>query len=166
MSDDSKEPVPLPRSLNVMRGIWAVDRAARHLSRMMEQHLGLSGPQRLVVRVVGQNPGISAGALAAILHLDASTLTGHLQHLEEEGVLERKASVSDGRRAHVSLTVKGKKLDVATPGTVEAAVEAALKGTSAKSIGDIEKFLGSLVQELEQQADACETKGKKRAARK
>ena len=49
--------------------------------KRMEQRSGVTGPQRLVLRVVGLFPGISAGALARLLHVHPSTLTGVLHRL-------------------------------------------------------------------------------------
>ena len=56
----------------------------------MESELGITGPQRLVLRVVGQFPGLSAGELAHIVRLHPSTITGILQRLVARGLLERK----------------------------------------------------------------------------
>jgi hypothetical protein len=55
--------VSLGRALDFMRLLWAVEHGIGRISRHMEQALGLTGPQRLVVRLLGQRPGISAGAL-------------------------------------------------------------------------------------------------------
>lgn len=172
MFDDLRpaSPPPLARALEVMRRIWAVDHAARHLSRMMETHLGVTGPQRLVVRIVGQRPGVSPGELGTLLHLDPSTLTGHLQTLSEAGIIDRRTAENDARRAEIYLTPKGKRLDVQTPGTVEAAVEAALIGVTDKTLVEVERFLERLVEELSQQAVACDpartTRRKRRPRRR
>jgi DNA-binding MarR family transcriptional regulator len=40
--------------------------------------VGVTGPQRLVLRVVGLFPGMSAGELATVLRVHPSTLTGVL----------------------------------------------------------------------------------------
>jgi MarR family transcriptional regulator, organic hydroperoxide resistance regulator len=154
-----KEALPLGRALEIMRSVWAVDHAARHLSRMMEAHLGMTGPQRLVLRAVGHRPGSTATEICALIHLDASTLSGHLQHLESNGLIERKQSEEDARRASITLTAKGRRLDVKTPGTVEAAVEAALVGVDAAAVAQVEQFLARLEEELRAQAKACEDQG-------
>lgn len=168
MFDEQPPPAPLTHALEVMRRIWAVDHAARRLSRVMEAELGVTGPQRLVVRIVGQRPGISAGELCALLHLDASTLSGHLQSLSDAGILERRPSPTDARKACISLTPKGKRFDVQTPGTVEAAVESVLAGVDPRSLGHVERFLETLVAALDKQTVECEraTREKKRRRRR
>ncbi len=162
--EDAQEPQPMSRTLELMRKIWAVDHAMRHLSRTMEVKLGITGPQRLVVRVVGQRPGVGAGELASLLHLDASTLTTHLTHLEGAGLLERRQSPTDARRTQVSLTTRGRRFDVATPGTVEAAVAQTVGGLDDDTIAVVEGFLTRLVVELDAQSQACATPRRRRRA--
>jgi DNA-binding MarR family transcriptional regulator len=151
----------LTRALRVIRHVWAVDHSVRTLSRAMESHLGVTGPQRLVVRFVGRRPGIAAGELATLLSLDASTLTGHLQRLEDLGMLERRGSDADGRRVEVFLTAKGKRIDVVTPGTVEAAVEAVLDASDDRDVVAVEAFLQRLVAEVEKQTAHVKPKAAK-----
>lgn len=64
--------------------LWELHNALQSLSKRMLRRIGLTGPQRLVVRVLGRAPGASAGQLARSLHLHASTLTGILRRLEEK----------------------------------------------------------------------------------
>jgi len=49
--------------LEFMKQLWAVDHGLQSVSKRMEARFGITGPQRLVVRIVGRFPGISAGAL-------------------------------------------------------------------------------------------------------
>lgn len=139
------------RALEMMRKVWAVDHAMRRLSRAMEHNIGISSPHRLIIRVVGERPGISASALADLLFLDASTLTEHLKHLEEADVIKRHTAEEDGRRTEITLTAKGRKLDVKMPGTMEAAVENALDRSDEKRVAHVEAFLLQLVTELDAQ---------------
>src|SRR5205814_10660337 len=88
-ADDQREP-PLGAVLDFMRLLWAVDHALQSASKRMESSFGLTGPQRLVVRIVGRFPGIAAGRIADILHVHPSTLTGVLKRLESRAVLQRR----------------------------------------------------------------------------
>src|SRR5689334_21072015 len=109
-----------------MRVLWAVDHGLQSVSKRMEAKLGVTGPQRLVIRIVGRNPGIAAGRLADIMHVHPSTLTGILARLTDRELLTRKADPGDARRALFTLTAKGKTVDTQRTGTVEAAVRRAL----------------------------------------
>jgi MarR family transcriptional regulator, organic hydroperoxide resistance regulator len=135
--------------LDFMRLLWAVDHALQSTSKRMESRLGVTGPQRLVIRIVGRSPGISAGELADIMHVHPSTLTGVLKRLENRGVLTRKPDPADARRALFGLTAKGKELDQQRTGTVEAAVRRALARIEPNQLATTATALGILASELE-----------------
>jgi MarR family transcriptional regulator, organic hydroperoxide resistance regulator len=98
----------------------------------MTGRIGVTGPQRLVLRVVGLFPGTSAGDLAAVLHVHPSTLTGILHRLIGQRLLIRSADPGDRRRAVLRLTSRGARVNAARQGTVEAATAQALEGVSSR----------------------------------
>jgi DNA-binding MarR family transcriptional regulator len=124
VADDSAK--PLGKVLDFMRLIWALDHGLQSLSKRMQNSIGLTGPQRVALRVLGRRPGISAGALAEVLRLHPSTLTGILHRLERRGLVRRTDDPEDRRRVHLALTPRGRRLDVPVPGTVESVVERVL----------------------------------------
>jgi MarR family transcriptional regulator, organic hydroperoxide resistance regulator len=134
--------------LEFMKQLWAVDHGLQTISKRMEAQHGITGPQRLVVRIVGRTPGISAGALAQILRMHPSTLTGILRRLETRGILTRKSDPNDARRALFGLTARGRKFDTLKSGTVEQAVKRIL-ARSPDEAAVAQKFLASLAVELE-----------------
>src|SRR2546430_1703441 len=73
--------------LDFMRLLWSVDHSLQSVSKRMEGTLGVTGPQRVVIRMVGQFPSISAGDVAALLHIHPSTLTGVLKRLVARRIL-------------------------------------------------------------------------------
>src|SRR4029079_14354806 len=88
----------------------------------------VTGPQRLVLRVVGLLPGLSPGDLAAIMHVHPSTLTGVLPRLTSQQLLSRVDDPRDRRRAILRLTRGGRRVNTIRAGTVESAGAAALTG--------------------------------------
>ena len=62
------EATALPDVLQFMRLLWAIVHALQMQSKEMSKAVGVTGPQRLVLRVVGLFPGVSPGTLAEILH--------------------------------------------------------------------------------------------------
>ena len=136
-----------------MKQLWAVDHGLQTMSKRLESQHGITGPQRLVVRIVGRTPGISAGALAQILRMHPSTLTGILRRLETRGVITRKSDPNDARRALFMLTARGRKVDLLKTGTVESAVRRVLaKQPSEASVA--QKLLAALAFELESDSTA------------
>lgn len=147
-SADKRKGPPLGEVLEFMRLLWAVDHGLQSTSKRMEATLGLTGPQRLVLRLVGRFPGIPAGRLAQIMHVHPSTLTGVLKRLEKRGLLERKSDPLDGRKALFALTEAGRTLDVPATGTVEAAVQRVLSRMSHARIIGTQEVLTALAEEL------------------
>jgi DNA-binding MarR family transcriptional regulator len=147
-SSEEKKGPPLGEVLEFMRLLWAVDHGLQSTSKRMESTLGLTGPQRLVVRLVGRFPGITAGRLAQIMHVHPSTLTGVLKRLEKRGLLERKSDPLDGRKALFALTEAGRTLDIPSPGTVEAAVARAISRMSKSRLVGAQDVLTALAEEL------------------
>jgi DNA-binding MarR family transcriptional regulator len=134
--------------LDFMRLLWAVDHGLQSFSKRLEATVGVTGPQRLVIRMVGQFPGISAGDLAHILHIHPSTLTGVLKRLGDRGQIERRPDPEDARRAQFYLTGTGQKLNRMRAGTVEAAVQRALSRLSDAKIEVVSEVLTALASEL------------------
>ncbi|QRK09807.1 MarR family transcriptional regulator [Archangium violaceum] len=154
-ADKNKMP-PLGEVLEFMRLLWAVDHGLQSTSKRMESTLGLTGPQRLVLRLVGRIPDITAGRLANIMHVHPSTLTGVLKRMEKRGLIERKSDPLDGRKALFALTDAGRAMDVPTTGTVEAAVERAITRLPRARLLAAQEVLTALAAELgagEPQAD-------------
>lgn len=132
-----------------MQQLWELTHALQVASKRMARTVGVTGPQRLVLRVVGQVPGISARELAATLGLHPSTLTGVLDRLERQRFLVRTVDPVDRRRARFDLTAKGRAVDAMRKGTVEAAVKRSLTRATPALISATRRMLGLLVAELE-----------------
>ncbi len=132
-----------------MRAVWAVDHALRSTSKAMTRRLGVTGPQRLVLRLVGRTPGISAGELSTALHVHPSTLTGVLGRLVSRGLLVRNKDRADARRTSFHLTARGSVLDRSRAGTVEAAVVRMLSSQPARRLTIAREVLSALVDQLE-----------------
>lgn len=136
--------------LDFMRLIWEVDHALQRTSKRMEATIGVTGPQRLVVRILGRFPGIPAGHLARLLHVHPSTLTGIVKRLELRGLVRKRADPRDGRRLLLSLTPKGRLFDVEADGTVEAAIQRVLERASTDHVEAARRLLASIAETLNQ----------------
>jgi len=118
-------------------------------SKRMESRFGITAPQRLVVRIVGRFPGVSAGRLAEILHLHPSTLTAMLIRLEARGLVLRRADSRDRRRVRVWLSRNGRRLTRPAVGWVETAVKQALADFPDKKITTAQEVLANIARMLE-----------------
>lgn len=125
---------PLGPPLELLRRLWRLEHGLEQLSRRMERRLGITGPQRLILRCVGKYPGLAAGQLASLLHLDRGTVSATLRRLEQRGLLERRRDPRDQRRVLLGLTAAGRDLDRPSAGTVEHAVEHLLASLGPREV--------------------------------
>jgi DNA-binding MarR family transcriptional regulator len=139
---------PLGEVLSFMRLLWAITQGVESTSKRMRSIVGVTGPQRLVLRIVGHFGSVHPGDLAEILHVDPSSLTGVLFRLEKAGFLKRRRDPTDGRRALLTLSAAGKRLNARHEGTVEAAVRRALLRVSKTQLKATEGLLKALAGEL------------------
>lgn len=136
-----------------MQQLWALVHALERTSKHMAKHLRVTGPQRLVLRVLGLSPRASAGDLATVLHIHPSTLTGVLERLVSQGLIVRVADPADRRRAVLSLTPKGVRVNAVRRGTAEGAVTEALKTIRPADLLATKRVVRAITARL---ADAAE----------
>jgi MarR family transcriptional regulator, organic hydroperoxide resistance regulator len=139
---------PAGETLRFMQQMWDLVHALDVRSKRMARTLGVTGPQRLVVRVLGQSPGMTASGIADTLGMHPSTLTGILSRLVARGMLARKVDTADRRRSRFNLTAGGRAIDRERKGTVEAAVRRALVRADASTIGKTSLMLALLTEEI------------------
>jgi DNA-binding MarR family transcriptional regulator len=144
----SPQPPDLGEVLEFMRLLWAVEHGLQRTSKDMARRLGVTGPQRLGLRLVGRFPGISPGELAGLLRLHPSTLTGVLLRLERQALIERRSSATDRRRSHLYLTAKGRRVNQPATGTVETAVKAVLSRLGERRVTAARQVLAALAEHL------------------
>jgi MarR family transcriptional regulator, organic hydroperoxide resistance regulator len=132
--------------LDFMRLLWTIEHGLQRMSKRMEKEIGITGPQRLVLRVVGQFPGLSASELAHIVRLHPSTITGVLQRLVARGLLERQRDPSDTRRVRLRLKPKAAVYTRQAGGTVEKAVTEALERVGSSNVRAARKVLKEIAE--------------------
>jgi MarR family protein len=93
--------------IELMRLFWAIEHLLRRTSKLLHRRIGITGPQRLVLRIIEQRSGITASELVGAIHLHKSTLTGILNRLEQRHLLVREPDAADRRRMCLRLSRKG-----------------------------------------------------------
>jgi DNA-binding MarR family transcriptional regulator len=68
---------------------------------------GLTMSQLRLLLMMGEQPGVSHGALAEHFHVHASTITGHVEKLLQRGLVRRLEDGQDRRVQHNYLTEAG-----------------------------------------------------------
>lgn len=137
-----------PDALDVLQSLWALDHALQVRSRRLADEIGVTGPQRLALRLIAAERCDSPSALAKRLVLHKSTVTGIVSRLEEAGLITCTRDESDGRRTTLSLTEHGHRLTRPHPRSIEASVAAAVDATSPEALRHACRFLTRLTAAL------------------
>lgn len=134
----------LDETMTFMRLLWALDHGMRTVSKGMRVRLGVTGPERLIVRMVGLHTRLSQRELANLLHLHTSSLTTALERLERRGLLTRRTDAGDRRRTILQLTARGRRIDRLRADTVESRIRRALAALRGAEIEVAAKVLATL----------------------
>lgn len=142
-------PIDLGPDLAFLGELWALDHALQKCSKRMARDLGVTGPQRLALRLVSRFPGLPAGRLARLLHLHPSTVTGVMKRLASRGLIVRRSDGPDRRRSLLQITPAGLALLAQPRPTIESAVQAALGTLKPLEVAMAIKALGVVALSLE-----------------
>lgn len=141
-------PIALGPELDFLRELWALDHALQRRSKKLVKELGITGPQRLALRLISRFPGMPAGRLARLLHLHPSTVSGVVKRLSSRGLIIRATDGPDRRRSLLRLTPSGHELLARAVPSIESAVEISLRALSPKQVEAALRALGVLAMNL------------------
>ncbi|GGG81473.1 MarR family winged helix-turn-helix transcriptional regulator [Corynebacterium pelargi] len=92
--------------------LYRGSRASQRLLRSyMDEYLGITYPQLLVLRLLWERDGRSINGLCAPLDLDSGTISPLLRRMEHSGLIQRSRIDQDSRVVRIFLTEKGKALE-------------------------------------------------------
>ncbi len=121
--------------------------AARQASRYWKQavcEFGITGVQAMILNVLHEQDGVSAACLAKKTCLDSATLSGVLDRLERDELLQRVPCREDGRAIRVSLTEPGKALAEQVYQRMAEANRAYRAGLSDQQLMQLQRLLKAL----------------------
>jgi MarR family transcriptional regulator, organic hydroperoxide resistance regulator len=137
--------------VELMHLFWAIEHLLRRTSKLLHRRIGITGPQRLVLRIIEQRAGITASELVRAIHLHKSTLTGILNRLEQRHLLVREPDAADRRRVCLRLSRTARATLPREVPTLEAAIRRVLPRLSAAQRRSTRRVLALLVDALEDQ---------------
>lgn len=115
-------------------------------SRLLQQ--GLYAGQDQVMLALNQQDGQTPGALATKLGVRPPTITKTINRLQTQGFLERRASETDSRQAHVFLTEAGRETIRSIEKSVRKTEKQAMKGLDKKEQKVLAKMLNRIESNL------------------
>ncbi|WP_375779869.1 homoprotocatechuate degradation operon regulator HpaR [Bradyrhizobium sp. ma5] len=132
----------LPMSL-----LRAREAVMRQFRPSLRNH-GLTEQQWRILRALTAVDEIEVTELARVAFLLGPSLSRILRDLEARALIERKAAENDGRRAVVSISVKGLKLIEAVAPTSEAIYAEITRRYGARRLAELHEMLGVLEASL------------------
>lgn len=92
--------------------IYAASRLIIREYQPLLDKLGLTYPQYLVLMVLWENDKIRVSEITKKLILNTNTVTPLLKRMQTQGLITRTRSTNDERQVTISLTEKGKELQI------------------------------------------------------
>src|SRR5690349_21723654 len=114
----------------------------------MLRDIGISSPQRVVLRLLTLEGGMGPGELARRMRHHPATISTLLNRLEEAGYVERRHSTEDRRRSLVVATRRGQALGQRTAGTIEEQIAQVLRELDPDDVRTCLAVLDTLVEAL------------------
>jgi DNA-binding MarR family transcriptional regulator len=142
-SPDLPDYSTLPESLRLLPLLWSLNAALEQTSVEMDAKLGVTGPQRFLVRFVGLEPGITRARLEGIISLAGSDLQAALDQLVAKNLLTQQGGLSG-----YYLTAKGAGINAVMAGTVEQALSKALDDASSYERTSFRRMLERVIRHL------------------
>ncbi len=147
--DDRKEADRLGNE--VLRALRRILRRVTLHSRQLSKDAGLTLPQVLCLRALGELPGARASLVdvSRAVQLTAPTVTGIIDRLEQGGLVQRERSTTDRRKIYVSLTERGRARLSGLPVPLQARFLARLGELSPAEQADLLRGLNRIVELME-----------------
>jgi DNA-binding MarR family transcriptional regulator len=136
-----------------MNAIRRIVRALRVSSRASEKALGVSGAQLFVLQQLAEGEARSHAApsiarLAELTATDPSSVSVVVSRLVSRGLVARRASKADARRAEVVITPAGQELLSKAPAPVQQRMLEGLRGLPVERRRELVAGLEALVATL------------------
>jgi DNA-binding MarR family transcriptional regulator len=139
-------------------------------------HLSLTGAQLFVLKVIADaGRALSVKEVAERTQTDQSTVSVVVSRLVERGLVTRKQSAEDTRRAELSLTAQGRAVQKKAPATVgQQRLAASLDNLKPRDAQTLLKYLNAIVDDMQIAddpasmlfSDEAEGAARRRAAKK
>lgn len=126
--------------------------ASRLITREYQPYLdklGITYPQYLVLMVLWETDTISVNEISKKLILNTNTITPLLKRMETLGIIKRQRSGSDERKVIVSLTEKGKLMQIDAVAIPEKLAASLISGQlKIEELLDLKKKINAIVDIL------------------
>ncbi len=125
----------------------AARKIQRHYNSRLAEH-GITIGQSFILLSLLERDGQNVKELADALLIDSSAITGLVDRLEKEDLVERRPDERDRRALRIHLTAKGSRLAETLVPVADEFNTGLRRGLTRSEIATLEKFFG-MVDEIE-----------------
>ena len=131
---------------------------SRRVTKEVARVHGLTGPQVTAIKLLEGFGDLSLSALSERMSAKNSTITGLVDRLEREGLVERVRSASDRRVTLIRLMDRGRELAAQIPITSMEIFANALRGLHAAERDELRRILRKLTDRVEKEVERIESR--------
>lgn len=134
---------------DILRSLRRISRAIDLHSRYLASTFGLTGPQLVVLRALGQQGLATPSELAKDVSLSQATITGIIDRLSARQLVTRERTSKDRRLVTVRLTDAGRALIEQAPSPLQERFVARLASLAESEQREIRDHLHRIVQMMD-----------------
>ena len=147
-SNNGSNNSPATQQQQVMDDIRRLVQFLRVSAAGAERAVGLSGAQLFVLHHLANSPFLSVNQLAEATRTHQSSVSVVATKLVERGLVTRRTSADDARRAELSITASGRRLLKGAPDTAQSRMIDAFDAIPRKSLKQLADSLRQLIDTL------------------
>jgi DNA-binding MarR family transcriptional regulator len=136
------------QAMSAMNALRRIIRYLRLAAREVESASKVSAAQLFVLHTLADEPALSLAEVAARTLTDQSSVSTVVSRLVERGLITRKRSRSDRRRAELRLTAAGRRVVLTSPRVPQAQVIAAVRAMSPQRRTELVRALEALASAI------------------
>lgn len=144
------------RGIQIARTLKALKDATRHNMKRKFNGMNLTAPQAMVIGILSHDGKMNIGELSKKLGLSLSTVSGIIDRLENQNMVERIRSQQDRRVVYVDLTEKHKKAAKERFSHMEKMFESIMSRATPEEFNDIIKGINILEKLLRERSESLD----------
>lgn len=136
---------------------YKLNRSSMLYKRLMSKHLerlNITYSQLMVLRVINNDPGITAKEILLQMDTDKATLSGVLSRLERDDYIERVKNDQDRRVQNIYVTSGSDKLCTEVEFIEQACIQDLVKGISEEEVSTflnvLDRFIDNQILKIEE----------------
>lgn len=145
----SSEQVVVPSSLEILKQLRVVIRAAQQHSLWIEKQCGVNGAQLWLMQELYEENDLRVGELAHRLAVHQTTTSNLIDALEKRSFVKKTRDPNDQRAVRVSLTGEGVALLLKAPKPARGLLPEALRNLGEADLSHLKFGLAGLIKSIE-----------------